>query len=64
MPHPLPADQAIHCRWAPAASGGGWLIGDGTEIDGITAYLHLHDSSRTYGPYFSQQTVGKLVNGL
>jgi V8-like Glu-specific endopeptidase len=63
-PFPGPPTQAIGCRWAPGASGGGWLIGEGSEIDGITTYLHLDNKSRTYGPYFSQETVGKLVRGL
>jgi hypothetical protein len=63
-PFPGPPTQAIRCRWAPGASGGGWLIGEGSEIDGITTYLHLNNKSRTYGPYFSKETVGKLVRGL
>jgi hypothetical protein len=64
-PLPGPPTMAIRCRWAPGASGGGWLIAGGTEIDGINTYLHLGDSSgRTYGPYFSAGNVGKLVKGL
>lgn len=64
-PLPGPPTMRIGCRWAPGASGGGWLIAGGTEIDGINTYLHLDDSShRTYGPYFSAGNVGKLVNGL
>lgn len=59
-----PPTLAIRCHWAPGASGGGWLIGDGSEIDGLNSYLHLGSRSRTYGPYFSQETVGKLVEGL
>lgn len=59
-----PPTQAIGCRWAPGASGGGWLIGDGSEIDGITTYLHFNNKSRTYGPYFSKETIGKLVRDL
>ncbi len=62
--YPGPPTQAIGCRWAPGASGGGWLIGDGNEINGITTYLHYNNKSRTYGPYFSKETVGKLVRGL
>jgi hypothetical protein len=61
---PGPPTMGIACRWAPGASGGGWLIGDGSEINGINAYLLLDDKSRTYGPYFSRETVGKLVHGL
>jgi hypothetical protein len=63
-PLPGPPTLAIGCHWAPGASGGGWLIAEGTQIDGITAYLHLGDKRRTYGPYFSSRTVGKLVRGL
>jgi len=63
-PFPGPPTQAIECRWAPGASGGGWLIAEGTQLDGITAYLHRGDRTRTYGPYFAAETVGKLVRGL
>ena len=63
-PFPGPPTLGIRCRWAPGASGGGWLIGDGTEIDGVNTYLHLDNRSRTFGPYFSAATVGKLVKGL
>ena len=61
---PGPPTLGIRCHWAPGASGGGWLIGDGTEINGINTYLHLGNRSRTFGPYFSRETVGKLVKGL
>lgn len=61
---PGPPTQGIRCHWAPGASGGGWLIGDGTQIDGLNSYLYLGSTSHTYGPYFSQETVGKLVEGL
>jgi hypothetical protein len=63
-PLPGPPTMAIHCHWAPGASGGGWLIENGTEIDGINTYLHFSKKSHTYGPYFSAETVGKLVKGL
>jgi V8-like Glu-specific endopeptidase len=63
-PLPGPPTLGIRCHWAPGASGGGWLIGDGTEINGINTYLHLDDKSHTFGPYFSNETVGRLVNGL
>jgi hypothetical protein len=59
-----PPTLGIGCHWAPGASGGGWLIGDGTQIDGLTSYLHLGNRSHTFGPYFSQETVGRLVRGL
>jgi V8-like Glu-specific endopeptidase len=63
-PFPGPPTLGIRCHWAPGASGGGWLIGDGTQINGINTYLHLNNKSRTFGPYFSAETVGKLVKGL
>jgi hypothetical protein len=59
-----PPTLGIRCHWAPGASGGGWLIAGGTEIDGINTYLHINNKSHTYGPYFSPETVGKLVAGL
>jgi hypothetical protein len=61
---PGPPTLGIRCHWAPGASGGGWLIGDGTQINGINTYLHLDNKSHTFGPYFSAETVGKLVAGL
>jgi hypothetical protein len=61
---PGPPTLGIRCHWAPGASGGGWLIGDGTQINGLNAYLHLKQKSHTYGPYFATETVGKLVRGL
>jgi V8-like Glu-specific endopeptidase len=62
-PFPGPPTLAVKCRWAPGASGGGWLIGDGSQINGINTYLLLRDKSRTFGPYFTEETVGKLVRG-
>jgi hypothetical protein len=63
-PFPGPPTLGIRCHWAPGASGGGWLIGDGTQINGVNTYLHLNNRSRTFGPYFSRETVGKLVKGF
>jgi hypothetical protein len=66
LSYPLagPPTLGIRCHWAPGASGGGWLIEDGSQINGLNSYLHLDDHSRTYGPYFNRETVGKLVAGL
>jgi hypothetical protein len=64
FPFPGPPTLGIGCHWAPGASGGGWLIDDGTQINGLNAYLHVNNPSHTYSPYFSQETVGKLVAGL
>jgi hypothetical protein len=61
---PGPSTVAIHCRWAPGASGGGWLIDGGHEIDGINTYLRVDEKQRTFGPYFSASTVGRLVASL
>ena len=54
----------IRCHWLPGASGGGWLIEDGTEIDGLTSYGRDRDIVHTFGPYFSAENVGALVAGL
>ncbi|HYC82324.1 MAG TPA: hypothetical protein VEB65_11095 [Solirubrobacterales bacterium] len=62
-PFPGPPTLGVKCRWAPGASGGGWLIGDGSEINGLSSYLLLADKSRTFSPYFTKETVGKLVRG-
>jgi hypothetical protein len=62
---PGPSTSGVRCNWAPGASGGGWLIDGGNEIDGLTSYIA--DGSPkplTYGPYFSASTVGRLVAGL
>ncbi len=61
---PGPPTMAIDCHWARGASGGGWLIGEGSEINGITTYLHLDNRSRSFGPYFTKETVGKLIRGF
>ncbi len=61
---PGPPTVGIRCRWAPGASGGGWLIEGGTEIDGITTYLRVDEKALSFGPYFSAATVGRLVAGL
>jgi hypothetical protein len=64
LPLPGPPTMGIRCHWAPGASGGGWLIDEGTGIDGLNSYLYIGNTSHTYGPYFSQETVGDLVAGL
>jgi hypothetical protein len=62
---PGPSTVGVRCDWAPGASGGGWLIEGGTEIDGLNSYIvGAGKSERTYGPYFSASTVGRLVAGL
>jgi V8-like Glu-specific endopeptidase len=58
-----PPTVGIHCRWAPGASGGAWMIDNGTEIDGITTYLRIDEKQRSFGPYFSSETVGRVVAG-
>ncbi len=64
VPEPGPPTLGVGCQWVPGASGGGWLIEGGTAIDGLTSYGILGSLGRTYGPYFSQGTVGRLVAGL
>lgn len=61
---PGPPTQRIRCHWPPGSSGGGWLIENGTMINGINTYLHRTKDSQTYGPYFSRETIGRLVAGL
>jgi hypothetical protein len=61
---PGPPTLGIGCHWAPGASGGGWLIEGGTQINGLNSYLLSTYRTHTYSPYFSQETVGKLVEGL
>lgn len=61
---PGPPTIAIECSWAPGASGGGWLIDEGTAINGLTSYAKPRDPKHTFGPYFSQSNVGQLVAGL
>jgi hypothetical protein len=61
---PGPPTIAIRCRWAPGASGGGWLTEAGTAIDGLTSYGKRGDRVHTFGPYFSSRNVGRLVAGL
>jgi hypothetical protein len=59
-----PNTVAIHCSWPPGSSGGGWLIDGGQEIDGLNSYIQIDEKQRTFGPYFSASTVGRLVAGL
>jgi hypothetical protein len=61
---PGPPTIAIRCHWAPGASGGGWLIEEGTAINGLTSYGKRRDRVHTFGPYFSSSNVGRLVAGL
>jgi V8-like Glu-specific endopeptidase len=59
-----PDTIGIRCDWPPGASGGGWLIDGGQEIDGLNTYTEISGRQRTFGPYFSASTVGRLVAGL
>lgn len=61
---PGPPTIAIRCHWAPGASGGGWLINEGTQINGVTSYGKRKDRLHTFSPYFSKRNVGRLVAGL
>jgi len=61
---PGPPTIAIRCHWAPGASGGGWLIDDGTTINGVTSYGRPRDRVHTFSPYFSRRNVGRLLDGL
>jgi V8-like Glu-specific endopeptidase len=61
---PGPPTIAIGCHWLPGASGGGWLIDEGTAIDGLTSYGKQGDRKHTFSPYFSKRNVGRLTAGL
>lgn len=61
---PGPPTMAVHCHWLPGASGGGWLIDEGTMIDGVTSYGKQGDRTHTFSPYFSRRNVGQLTAGL
>jgi hypothetical protein len=61
---PGPPTMAIGCYWRPGSSGGGWLISNGTAIDGLTSYSHRHNHTHTFSPYFGSGNVGRLVAGL
>lgn len=61
---PGPPTLTIRCHWAPGASGGGWLINEGTMINGLTSYGKETDRRHTFGPYFSRRNVGRLIAGL
>jgi V8-like Glu-specific endopeptidase len=61
---PGPPTVKIRCHWLPGASGGGWLIDNGTVVNGLTSYGRNRDTVHTFGPYFSSENVGALVAGL
>jgi hypothetical protein len=61
---PGPPTVSVRCRWTPGSSGGGWLLDGGEEIDGLNSYLQVDEKRRTFGPYFSAATVGRLTAGL
>jgi V8-like Glu-specific endopeptidase len=61
---PGPPTVSIRCHWRPGASGGGWLVENGTMVGGLTSYGRDHDVIHTFGPYFSSENIGDLVAGL
>jgi V8-like Glu-specific endopeptidase len=66
LTYPLggPPSLGVACYMGEGASGGPWLINEGTEVGGITTYGHIKNFTHTYGPYFSSRNVGALVKGL
>ena len=66
LTYPLggPPSLGVACYMGEGASGGPWLINEGTEVGGITTYGHIKNFDHTYGPYFSKRNVGALVKGL
>jgi V8-like Glu-specific endopeptidase len=61
---PGPPTVKIRCHWLPGASGGGWMIENGTVVNGLTSYGRGRDTVHTFGPYFSAENVGDLVKGF
>jgi hypothetical protein len=66
LTYPLggPPSLGVRCYMGEGASGGPWLINEGTEVGGITTYGHIKNFTHTFGPYFSSRNVGALVKGL
>jgi V8-like Glu-specific endopeptidase len=66
LTYPLggPPSLGVACYMGEGASGGPWLIDEGTEVGGITTYGHIKNLNHTFGPYFSSRNVGALVKGL
>ncbi|HEV7399725.1 MAG TPA: hypothetical protein VGN84_05590 [Solirubrobacterales bacterium] len=66
LTYPLggPPSLGVACYMGEGASGGPWLIDEGTEVGGITTYGHIKNFNHTFGPYFSKRNVGALVRGL
>lgn len=66
LTYPLggPPSLGVGCFMGEGASGGPWLINEGTEVGGITTYGHIKNFDHTFGPYFSSRNVGALVKGL
>lgn len=66
LTYPLggPPSLGVGCYMGEGASGGPWLINEGTEVGGITTYGHIKNFNHTFGPYFSKRNVGALVKGL
>lgn len=66
LTYPLggPPSLGVGCYMGEGASGGPWLINEGTEVGGITTYGHIKNFTHTFGPYFSSRNIGALVKGL
>jgi V8-like Glu-specific endopeptidase len=66
LTYPLggPPSLGVACYMGEGASGGPWLIDEGTAVGGITTYGHIRNFNHTFGPYFSSRNVGALVKGL
>ena len=61
---PGPPTMKIRCHWVPGASGGGWLIEDGTAINGLTSYGATATASTPSAPTSAPATSASLVAGL
>jgi hypothetical protein len=57
-PHPLalsgPPTMEIGCDMTQGASGGGWLVGEGQYVNGLSSYGYRGQPGYIYGPYFGR----------
>jgi V8-like Glu-specific endopeptidase len=61
---PGPPTMSVRCATGRGASGGPWLVSNGTAVAGLTSYGLPRHPGYTFSPYFGSQNVGSLVAGL
>jgi hypothetical protein len=52
---PGPLNLANDCDVTGGASGGGWMIRDGTTLNSVTSYGYFDSESPVFGPYFGKE---------